>query len=325
MWDVIVKRFLAMIPLLFGVTILVFLMTHFTPGDPARAMLGESATEEQIILKREELGLNDPLHVQYFNYLKGLVTRFDLGTSYSSGRSVSSEILARFPTTILLTLCGIIVTCGIGIPTGILSAVKQDTWIDKVCTVVALIGVSMPGFWFGLMLSYLFAYKLQWLPATGFYGPEYWILPAITVGLNTTATVMRFTRSQMLEVIRQDYIVTARAKGASEKRIILKHALKNSLIPVITVVGLQIGAQLGGAMVTETIFSVPGLGKYMVDAIQTRDYPVIQGGVLFIAIVFSVVNLLVDVLYTYVDPRIKAQFIRAKGKKKTAEKAVRDR
>ena len=311
-----------MIPVLIGITLLVFLMLRMTPGDPARSMLGDGASEAEIQELREEMGLNDPLPVQYIRYMKDLIFHGSLGTSYVSKREVMSEILARFPTTIILALCGILVTVLIGVPTGIIAAVKQNSVADRVATVVGLFGVSMPAFWLGLLLSQLFALKLRWLPATGFYGPKYWILPAISVGLNTSATVMRMTRSTMLEVIRQDYIRTARAKGVKERTVVMTHALKNCLIPLITVIGLQVGAQLGGAMVTETIFSIPGLGKFLVDSITSRDYPVIQGGVLFTAVVFCVVNLLVDILYAYADPRIKTQYAKAKssGRKAAAAK-----
>ena len=312
----IIRRLLMMIPVLLGITILVFLMLRLTPGDPARSMLGDGASEVEIEALREEMGLNDPLPLQYVRYLKDLVLHGSLGKSYISKRDVMTEILSRFPTTILLTLCGILVTIIVGVPTGIIAAVKQNSLADKIATVIGLLGVSMPAFWLGLLLSQLFALKLGWLPATGFYGPKYWILPAITVGLNTSATVMRMTRSTMLEVIRQDYIRTARAKGVKERAVVMKHALNNCLIPLITVIGLQAGYQLGGAMVTETIFSIPGLGKYLVDSITTRDYPVIQGGVLFTAVVFSIVNLLVDILYAYADPRIKTQYAKAGGKKR---------
>jgi peptide/nickel transport system permease protein len=305
-----------MIPVLIGITLIVFLMLHFTPGDPAKSMLGDGATAEEIQAKRIELGLDKPLVVQYGKYMYNLVFHLDLGESYVSRRPVLKEILNRFPTTMLLTLCGIIVTIVIGVPTGIVSAVKQNSSWDKAATFIGLFGVSMPAFWIGLLMAQLFALKLRWLPATGFYGPKYWILPAITVGINTSALVMRMTRSTMLEVIRQDYIRTAKAKGVHEKNIIFKHALKNCLIPLITIIGLQVGAQLGGAMVTETIFSIPGLGKFLVDSIGSRDYPVIQGGVLFIAVVFSIVNLIVDILYSYADPRIRSQYSSDNRKKR---------
>lgn len=314
----ILKRLLMMLPVLFGITLIVFLMLHFTPGDPARAMLGNTATVEELEAYREMYGLNDPLIVQYGRYMYNLIFKFDLGNSYVSKRPVMEEILDRFPNTILLTCVGMIVTVGIGVPTGIICAIKQNSWMDRTANLIGLIGVSMPAFWIGLLLSKFFALDLAWLPATGWYGPKYWVLPAITVGINTSSLIMRMTRSTMLEVIRQDYIRTARAKGVPERVITMKHALKNCLIPLITIIGLQVGQQLGGAMVTETIFSIPGLGKLMVDSISTRDYPIIQGGSLYIAVVFSFVNLLVDILYAFADPRVKTQY--TKKKTKTAAK-----
>lgn len=314
MYRYIIKRLIMMLPVLFGITLIIFLMLQFTPGDPARALLGDTATQEELEAKRVELGLDKPLIVQYARYMIKLITKLDMGVSYVSKRPVFSEILIRFPATILLTACGMFVTVLIGVPTGIIAAVKQNTGWDKVANVVGMFGVSMPAFWLGLLLTQIFALKLGWLPATGFYGPKYWILPAITVGINTSSLVMRMTRSTMLEVIRQDYIRTARAKGVAEKKVILRHALRNCLIPLITIIGLQVGHQLGGAMVTETIFSIPGLGKFLVGSISSRDYPVIQGGVLYIAVVFSVVNLLVDIMYAFADPRIKTQYA-GKGKR----------
>lgn len=308
MYSYILKRLLTMIPVLIGITVIVFLILHFTPGDPARALLGDGATAEDIAILRHELGLDKPLIVQYAQYMYNLIFHLDMGVSYVSKRPVFGEILSRFPTTMLLTACGIIVTIIIGVPTGIIAAVRQNTWMDNAANLVGMWGVSMPAFWLGLLLSMFFALHLRWLPATGFYGPKYWILPAITVGVNTSSLIMRMTRSMMLEVMRQDYIRTARAKGLSEKMVILRHALRNCLIPLITLIGLQIGTQLGGAVITETIFSIPGVGNYMVGAITSRDYPVIQGGVLFTAVVFSLVNLIVDILYTYADPHIKTQF-----------------
>lgn len=312
----ILKRLLMMIPVMLGVIVIVFIIMQMTPGDPARQILGDNATVEEVEALREEMGLNDPLVVQCFNYIKNLVLHGDFGTSYRTNLPVISDILVRFPTTMNLTFAGILFAIVLGIPLGIASALRKGSLLDEVCSVVGMVGISMPNFWIGLLLAQLFALKLGWLPATGWYGPQYWILPAITVGINGAAIIMRTTRSSMLEVIRQDYIRTARAKGVYEKVVITKHALKNAMIPIITAIGLRIGVQLGGAMVVETVFSIPGLGKYLVDSISYRDYPAVRGGVLFIAIMFSLVNLCVDIIYAFVDPRIKSQYGGSNRKKK---------
>ena len=312
----ILKRLLMMIPVMLGVIIIVFVIMQMTPGDPARQILGDTATVEEVEALREEMGLNDPLVVQCFNYIKNLILHGDLGTSYRTNLPVLSDILVRFPTTMNLTFAGILFAIVLGIPLGIASALRKGSVLDETCSVVGMVGISMPNFWIGLLLAQLFALKLGWLPATGWYGPQYWILPAITVGINGAAIIMRTTRSSMLEVIRQDFIRTARAKGVRENVVIVKHALKNAMIPIITAIGLRIGVQLGGAMVVETVFSIPGLGKYLVDSISYRDYPAVRGGVLFIAVVFSLVNLCVDIIYAFVDPRIKSQYGGSNRKKK---------
>jgi peptide/nickel transport system permease protein len=309
-----------MLPVLLGVSLVVFSMMYFTPGDPARLILGETASETEVRELREEMGLNDPFLLQYGRYLKKAVFEGDLGTSYVTGRPVVTEIVARFPTTMLLAVLSVCISVLIGIPTGIISATRQYSIFDNLAMILALVGVSMPNFWQGLVLIIVFSLHLGWLPASGFYGPAYWILPALTIGTSTAATITRMTRSSMLEVIRQDYIRTARAKGQTELVVILKHALKNALIPIITVIGLQLGRGLGGAILTESIFSIPGLGKLMVDSIKARNYPVVQGGVLFIAVMFSFINLLVDVLYAYADPRIKSQYKRGRKKRKKSAK-----
>ena len=309
----IAKRILMMIPVLLGVILVVFIMNHIADGDPARMLAGENASEEAVEAIREELGLNDPLPVQFFNYVKGIVTEFDLGTSYQTKRPVIDELMDRFPTTATLAFLCMIISAVVGIGLGIISAVKQNTLIDHLSTGLALFGVSMPAFWAGLMLILLFSIYLGWLPVQGLdAGWVSWVLPTITSSMAGMATITRMTRSSMLEVICQDYIVTARAKGLNERVIIIKHALKNALIPIITVLGIQLGIMLGGAVLTETVFSIPGLGKYMVDSIKNRDYPVVQGGVLLLALVFSLVNLLVDIIYAYVDPRIKSQYSRSR-------------
>ena len=319
----VLNRILMMLPVLLGVSLVVFSMMYFTPGDPARMILGETASETEVRELREEMGLNDPFLLQYGRYLKKAVFEGDLGTSYVTGRPVVTEIVARFPTTMLLAVLSVFISVLIGIPTGIVSATRQYSLFDNLAMILALVGVSMPNFWQGLVLIIVFSLHLGWLPASGFYGPAYWILPALTIGTSTAATITRMTRSSMLEVIRQDYIRTARAKGQTELVVILKHALKNALIPIITVIGLQLGRGLGGAILTESIFSIPGLGKLMVDSIKARNYPVVQGGVLFIAVMFSFINLLVDVLYAYADPRIKSQYKRGrKPRKKSAKMEV---
>lgn len=307
-----------LIPVILGVTLIIFIMLALTPGDPARQILGGEATEEQVEALREEMGLNDPLPVRYLRYIWDML-HGDLGTSYSSKQPVTKELLERFPTTLLLSILCTVVGAIIGIVFGIISAVKQYTIFDNVSRVLALAGISIPSFWLGLMLIIAFSVNLKWLPSSGFYGPEYWILPAITVGLVQAATVMRQTRSAMLDVVRQDYIRTAKAKGQTELKVVLGHALPNALIPIITVLGMQFGHGLGGAVISEQIFAIPGIGKLMVDSITARDYPVVQGGVLMIAISFTVVNLLVDILYAFIDPRIKALYVGKKAKCKQKE------
>ena len=311
-----------LIPVILGVTLVIFIMLALTPGDPARQILGPDATEEQVQELREELGLNDPLPIRYVRYLWDML-HGDLGTSYNSKQPVTKELLERFPTTLLLSILCTVVGAVIGIIFGIISAVKQYTIFDNISRVLALAGISIPSFWLGLMLVVVFSVNLKWLPPSGFYGPEYWVLPAITVGLVQAATVMRQTRSAMLDVVRQDYIRTAKAKGQTELKVVMSHALPNALIPIITVLGMQFGHGLGGAVISEQIFSIPGIGKLMVDSITARDYPVVQGGVLMIAISFTVVNLLVDILYAFIDPRIKALYVGKKTKtKKKVEKGA---
>lgn len=308
----ILKRILLMVPVLLGVILVVFIMNHISPGNPARILAGENASEEAVAALTEELGLNDPLYIQFFNYVKGIVTKFDLGTSYQTRRPVIDELMDRFPTTAKLALLSICISAVVGISLGIISAVKQNTIIDHLSTGFALLGVSMPAFWAGMMLILVFAIYLKWLPVSGIDGWKNWIMPAFTSSMVGMATITRMTRSSMLDVICQEYIVTARAKGLSEQVIVVKHALKNALIPIITVLGIQLGTMLGGAVLTESVFSIPGLGKFMVDSIKNRDYPMVQGGVLLLAIVFSLVNLIVDIIYAYVDPRIKSQYDRGK-------------
>ncbi len=303
----VLKRILLLIPVLLGVSLLVFAIMSLTPGDPAQLILGENAPKEAVLKLREEMGLNDPFFIQYLRFVKNAILG-DFGRSYTTGREVFGEIFARFPNTLILAVIGIIISICIGIPIGIISATRQYSFLDSFSMLIALLGVSMPVFWLGLMLILTFSVKLGLLPSGGFDGFDSIILPAITLGVGSAAIITRMTRSSMLEVIRQDYIRTARAKGVAEKVVINKHALKNALIPIITVVGLQFGHLLGGAVLTESVYSWPGVGRLMVDAIRQKDTPTVLAAVVFLAAAFSVVNLLVDILYAYVDPRIKSQY-----------------
>ncbi len=303
----IFKRILLLIPVLLGVSFLVFSIMSFTPGDPAQLILGESAPKAQVLALREEMGLNDPFLMQYGKFVLNAV-QGDFGRSYTSGREVFGEIFQRFPNTLILAVIGVIIAILIGIPVGIISATKQYSIMDSTSMIAALLGVAMPNFWLGLMLILFFSVGLGWLPSGGFGGWKSLILPSITLGTGAAAIITRMTRSSMLEVIRQDYIRTARAKGVSEKKVINKHALKNALIPVITVVGLQFGYLLGGAVLTETVYSWPGVGRMMVEAIRSKDTPIVLAAVLFLATTFSIVNLFVDILYGFVDPRVKSQY-----------------
>lgn len=315
------KRLLMMIPVLIGVTFVIFTMLYFTPGDPAVQILGDGASPDAITALREEMGLNDPFFVQFFTYLKNIVLHGSLGTSYTTNRPVLDEILSRFPTTLGLAALSIAIATCIGVLCGIVAAVKQYSVFDYLATTVSLMGASMPNFWQGMIMILLFSVSLGWLPASGFDSPLSWIMPAMTIGTSTAASIMRMTRSSMLEVIRQDYIRTARAKGQKESVVVFHHALKNAMIPVLTTIGLSFGRMMGGAVLTESIFAIPGLGNLIVGAIKSRDYPVVQGGVLFIAFVFGFVNLFVDILYAYCDPRIKSQYSQT-GKRKSRKEAA---
>jgi peptide/nickel transport system permease protein len=307
----ILKRLFDLVPTLFAVAIITFIITRIIPGDPASVMLGPQASVEDVKELREELGLNDPLHVQFFHYMKDLLTG-DLGVSLTYNEPVIGLILERFPNTLILSFSALLIAILIGVPAGIIAAYKQNSLIDYAVMLVSLIGVSMPIFWLGVMLVLYFSVHLGWLPATGMGSPEdgmlsflkYLILPSITLATIPMANFARITRSSMLEVISQEYIKTARAKGLSEFLVVCKHAFKNALTPILTVLGMQISMMLGGAVLTETIYSWPGMGRLIVDAIEKRDFVVVQGTVLFIAVIFILVNLLVDILYKVVNPKI---------------------
>ena len=301
------KRLVYLVLVLVGVSFLVFLLLYMTPGDPVRMMLGESATPEAQAELRLELGLDDPFLVQYGRYIKNIVVHQDLGTSYSTRRPVLDEIMTVFPNTVKLATAAIIIAVILGTFLGIVSAVKQNSLLDNAVMVLALIGTSAPIFWIGILMIILFSVNLGWLPPSGFGSFKQVIMPALALGMQSTAVVARMTRSSMLEVIRQDFVKTARAKGQKESVVIMKHVFRNALIPVITVVGLQFGTLLGGAMLTEVVFSIPGVGRLMIEAIKQRDFPIVQGSVLFVAACFSLVNLAVDLLYAVVDPKVSKE------------------
>jgi peptide/nickel transport system permease protein len=328
----LVRRILEMIPVFFGVILVVFVISRLTPGDPARIILGERATPEALARLRDALGLNEPLPVQFGRYLARAV-QGDLGRSIQSNERVIVDLATRFPATMELTLGAMLIASTVGVLTGVLAAVRRNSWFDGASMFIALFGFSMPIFWLGIMLILLFAWLLGWFPISGrldltvdlarvtnFYvldailtgnmpalgnALRHLALPAVTLSTVPLAIIARMTRSSMLEVLRQDYVRTARAKGLAERRVVLGHALRNAAIPVITVIGLNVGSLLSGAILTETIFAWPGVGRLVVDAIFARDYPVVQGAVLVIAVVFVVVNLLVDLSYAVLDPRIR--------------------
>jgi len=301
----VIHRLLALIPLLIGVSFLVFLMLQLVPGDPVMMMLGEfsMATAKDVEALRQQLGFNDPLHVQYWNYFKNLVTG-DLGTSMRTKKPVVDLILARLPSTFELTIYGLLFALIFGTLLGIIAALKHNTFIDYFTVVIALLGVSIPGFWLALLFIFLFSIRLEWLPITGSSSLSI-IMPCLALGLWAGGTIARLVRSGMLEVLQSDYIRTARAKGLYKHRIILVHALRNALLPVVTIFGLQFGHVLAGTVIIEAVFARPGLGLMLVNAIVAKDFPLVQGTIMFVAGAYILVNLLVEVIYTYLDPRIR--------------------
>jgi ABC-type dipeptide/oligopeptide/nickel transport system permease component len=299
----LIQRILLVIPVLFGVSIAAFMMSHLVPGDPVVVMLGDRATAEDTVRLREELGLNDPIYVQYARYISG-VLQGDLGTSIRSGQPVIDEIWARFPSTLVLTSCACALAAVVGITLGIAAAVSRNGAVDAGIMTFALIGISMPGFWSGILLILLFGLKLGWFPIAG-SGPKALVLPTIALAAPAAAVLARMTRSSMLEVLGQDFVRTARAKGLREQVVVVRHVLRNALVPVVTIIGLQFGGLLGGAVIIESVFSRPGLGRYTITAIESRDFPQIQGIVLFTAAIYVFVNLAVDLLYAVIDPRIR--------------------
>jgi peptide/nickel transport system permease protein len=300
----LVRRVLLTIPVLLGVATLVFFLIHLVPGDPAVSMLGEGAAPAEVEKLRERLGLDRPLLQQYVSFLSGLV-RGELGLSFRYNRPVTQEILGRLPATAELAAAAMLVALLIALPLGILSAVFRGGAIDHVAMTVSLLGISIPTFWLGPMLALIFAVELGWFPVAGRGGPEHLVLPAITLGGALAAILARMTRASLLEELRELYVLAARARGVSRARSIIRHAFRNSLIPVVTLTGLQVGALLTGAIITETIFAWPGLGRLLIQAINARDYPLVQGAILFIAVTYVGVNLLTDIIYGWLDPRIR--------------------
>lgn len=308
----VLRRLGLMVVILFLVSIIIFSLVHITPGDPALMMLGQEATEEALKVLRAKLGLDQPLYIQYLDWI-GNILQGDFGSSLKDNTPVLAILLQKLPVTLQLTIMSFIIALAIAIPAGIISATKKGTIFDYFGTTFALSGVSIPPFFLGILLIFIFAITLNWFAPSGYVEP--WVdfkksmmlmvLPAITVGVRLSAEITRMLRSSMLEVLEADYIKTAYAKGILERGVIIGHALKNALIPVVTVSGLQLASFIGGAVITETIFAVPGLGRLVIDAILTRDFPVVQGAVMFMAMAVIMINFLVDILYSFLDPRIK--------------------
>lgn len=313
MYRYIAKRILFLIPTVLGVIFIIFLVMSFTPGDPARALLGVSAPQADVDALNHELGYDLPFIQKYFNYIKKMIIERDFGTSYFTKQSVFDEIWPRYIVTIKLALMGIIISTAIGVPLGILAAVKQYSLFDTIPSILAFFIAAIPSFVLGMLLLFIFSLKLNLLPSYGINSFVHYIMPALAISIPPAAQQLRFTKSSMLETIRQDYVRTARAKGAPENIVIWKHALKNALLPVITNIGMSFGVLIAGAVVAEKLFSIPGIGSLIVDRITYKDEPVIIAGTILIAVVFTVVMLVVDLIYAYIDPRIRAKYARTKG------------
>lgn len=300
----IVKRLVISIPVLIGISIILFIMLNIIPGDPVALMMKEHVSPDVITRVRAQMHLDDPAIVRYFRFIIG-VLHGDFGISYKLNRPVTNLILNAFPNTLVLALSAAIFSWIVGIPAGIFSAVKQYSFTDNFFMGFSLLGVSMPIFWSALLMQYVFALKLRWLPVSGFYGPKYVIMPAIVLGWSSAGVIARLTRSSVLEIMRHDYIRTARAKGLRELPVIVNHALKNSLLPVVTIMAIQVASLLSGAVITESIFGIPGVGRIAVNAIQNRDMPLLQGSILFATVLVILGNLVADILYSVLDPRIR--------------------
>jgi len=314
----IIRRLLWMIPVILGVAVFIFTIMYWVPGDPAQLILGAEGTPETIAELREKMGLNEPYGVQLVRYLKQVFIEFNFGESYLPPRSVGGDLIARIPRTVALGISSMLLTILVGTPLGIMAAVYQNRIPDRICMIIALIGVSMPAFWMALMLVIVFSVRLGILPAQGIDGVSSYILPILSLSFAGWGSQARMSRSAMLEVIRSDYVTTASAKGLTQREVIFKHALPNAMIPIITSAGGQLAHVFGGSAVIENVFSIPGVGNYMIQAINTRDYPIVEGSVIFLAIVFAICMLLVDIGYAFADPRIKAQYVGRNSKRKVA-------
>lgn len=308
MYKYVLNRLLLTIPVLIGAAFLVYSIMSLTPGDPGTLILGITANKEDIAQLNHQLGYDRPFLIRFFSYIKNIVLHFDFGISYRTRTPVYNEILSRFPNTFYLATSSMILSSILGISLGILSAVKQYTFLDNFFTVLAMFFAAIPGFWLGLMLMLVFSLKLGWLPSNGVDSWKNFVLPTLTLSMGGAAGLLRLTRSTMLETIRQDYIRTARSKGASEQIVIWKHALKNALLPVITSLGMNFGASLGGAIIIEMVFGMPGLGTYIVTSIRQKDIPGVLAATLLLAVLFSIIMLIIDLLYAFIDPRIKARY-----------------
>lgn len=307
MYKYILKRLFTLIPVILGVILIIFLIMDLTPGDPARMVLGGMASEEALDEFRTEHGLNDPLFVRYGKYVLNML-RGDLGTSYKTNRSVWTELMDRFPATMQLSIASILFALVVSVPIGVISAVKQNSVFDNVGMVVCLLGIAMPAFWLGLLVIIAFSVNLNWFPPNGYGSFKNLVLPAFTAGAACAANIARITRSSMLEIIRADYMRTARSKGVGKLAVIMRHGMKNCWIPVITVAGLQFGTMLGGIVIIENVFAWPGVGNFLLTSITSKDTPCVLGAIVMFTVVFSMVNLLVDIVYAFVDPRIRAQY-----------------
>jgi peptide/nickel transport system permease protein len=302
--EYVAKRLLATVPVLIGVSILIFVMLNIIPGDPVTVMMKERISPDVVEKVKAQMGLDDPLIVRYFRFIGGAL-RGDFGLSYKLNRPVSQLIIQAFPNTLALALAAALVSWFIGIPAGVLSALKPNTIVDRVFMGFSVAGISMPIFWSALLMQYLFALKLGWLPVSGFYGAKYLLMPALALGWSAAGIIARLSRSSLLDVMQKDYIRTARAKGLSEMRVVVYHALKNALLPVVTVMAIQVASFLSGAVITESVFGIPGLGRLAVDAIRTRDMPLLEGSVLFATFLVVMGNAVADILYSTLDPRIR--------------------